>query len=160
MPPTLFIIGKSGAMMVLPGKISDEGSKDQIAEMARFACTAFSASSCVLAMEAWMKMAKPGETLDLTERPSEAFDREEVIVLSGEDRTQKRHQILRLIRSDNGNFFGLDDSTPPQMRMEGRFSGLLPENVPDAEAQELAQTMLKFNQAKVVRLGNGGRLRG
>ena len=31
-----------------------------------------------------MKMAKPGETLDMTEPSSEAFDQQEVVVLTGE----------------------------------------------------------------------------
>jgi hypothetical protein len=37
-------------------------------------------------LEAWMKMAKRGETLDMAEAPSEAFDRREVMVLTGETR--------------------------------------------------------------------------
>ena len=37
-----------------------------------------------------MKMARPGETLDMTEPPSEAFDRREVVVLTGETARARR----------------------------------------------------------------------
>ena len=47
-------------------------------------CIAHSAKACVLTLESWMKTATPGEKLDMTEPPSEAFDRREVVVLLGE----------------------------------------------------------------------------
>ena len=43
----------------------------------------FEVTAAVLVLEAWMKTARPGETLDMTEPPSEAFDRREVVVLTG-----------------------------------------------------------------------------
>ena len=47
-------------------------------------CIAHDATVCVMAMEAWMKTATQGEKFDMTEPPSEAFDRQEVVVLMGE----------------------------------------------------------------------------
>jgi hypothetical protein len=44
-------------------------------------CIAHAATVAVMALEAWMKTATPGEQMDMTEPPSEAFDRQEVIVL-------------------------------------------------------------------------------
>jgi hypothetical protein len=50
-----------------------------------------------MAMEAWMKTAKPGEKFDMTEAPSEVFDRQEVVVLMGEDQAgQKQTFRMRL----------------------------------------------------------------
>jgi hypothetical protein len=73
-------------------------------------------------MEAWMKTAKPGEKLDMTEPPSESFDRQEAIVLMGEDRTGQKQKFLPIIRSGNGKFFGFNESDMPQLdSMEGRL---------------------------------------
>jgi hypothetical protein len=161
MPPTLFLIGESGPMMFLPGSMADDNAKDSFANMGRLVCIAQAATCCVMTMEAWMKTAKPDQPLDITEPPSEAFDREEVIVLMGEDRVNQRQQFLPIIRSDNGKFFNLGDSTLPVMdNIEGRFAQILSPKVPDAQAKLLAQTMLKVKQAKLIKLGQQGRIRG
>ena len=96
----------------------------------------------------------------MTEPPSEAFDREEVVVLMGEDRAGQRQQFLPIIRSGNGKFFNLGESTLPVMdNIEGRFAQILSPKIPDAQAKLLAQTMLKVKQAKMIKLGKQGRLR-
>jgi hypothetical protein len=160
MPPTLFLIGESSPMMFLPGKMASETEKDSFANMARLVCIAHDATCCVMTMEAWMKTAKPDQPLDMTEPPSEAFDREEVVVLMGEDRAGQRQQFLPIIRSGNGKFFNLGESTLPVMdNIEGRFAQILSPKIPDAQAKLLAQTMLKVKQAKMIKLGNQGRLR-
>jgi hypothetical protein len=154
MPPTLFLIGEAGPMMLMPGNMTSDTEKDSFANAARLVCIAYAATSCVMALEAWMKAAKPDEKLDMTERPSEAIDREEVIVLMGEDRIGQRHQFLPIIRSDNCKFFNLGDSTMPTMdNIEGRFAQILSPKVPDARGKLLAQAMLKVKQAKLVKLG-------
>ena len=99
----------------------------------------------VMALEAWMKTAKPGETLDTMELPSEAFDRQEVIVLMGESMAEgQKQQMLPIIRHDNHKFFGFGNSAVEKMdKIEGRFSQLLPTKVPDKGMRELALAMLK-----------------
>jgi len=155
MPPTLFLIGEAGPMMFMPGNMTSDTEKDSFANAARLVCIAYAATSCVMAMEAWMKAAKPDEKLDMTERPSEAIDREEVIVLMGEDRTGQQQKFLPIIRSDNGRFFNLGESALPIMdNMEGRFAQILSPKVPDEQGKLLAQAMLKMKQAKMVKLGN------
>ena len=67
--------------MFVPTSLTDESEKDAFATTARLMCIAHAATVCVMAMEAWMKMAKPGEKLDMTEPPSESFDRQEVVVI-------------------------------------------------------------------------------
>jgi hypothetical protein len=111
-------------------------------------------------LEAWMKAAKPDEKLDMTEPPSEAIDREEVIVLMGEDRTGQRQKFLPIIRSDNGRFFNLGESTMPTMdNIEGRFAQILSPKIPDEQGKLLAQAMLKMKQAKMIKLGRQTRFR-
>lgn len=63
--------------------MGDERAKDHFANSAALICIAHDASAVVVILEAWIKVAAPGDTLDLTERPSEALDRREVVVLSG-----------------------------------------------------------------------------
>ena len=109
LPPTLFLIGSDGKqVMFMPKNLADVKAKNDFAAMSQLMAIASGAAVAVLALEAWMKAAKPGETLDTTEPPSEAFDREEVIVLMGESMTEgRKQQMLPIIRSDNHKFFGL-----------------------------------------------------
>jgi hypothetical protein len=147
MAPTLFLIGDSGPMLFVAESMDNDEAKDSFANMARLVCIANGATCCVMAMEAWLKTAKPGEALDLTEMPSEAFDREE-------DRAGQRQKFLPIIRSDNGKFFNLGESPMPAMdSMEGRFAQILSPKVPDAQTKLLAQTMLKVKGAKLIKLG-------
>ncbi len=160
LPPTLFLIGTAGPLMLLPESLTNERDKDNFATAARLLCIAHNATACVMALEAWLKTTAPGEPLDLTEPPSEAMDRQEVVVLMGEDRSDQRHQFLSIIRSDNGKFFGLNEAsiaTPDNLT--GRFAHILPPKVPDQDTQAIAQTMLKVAGIKTVRLGQPSRRR-
>lgn len=106
-----------------------------------------------------MKSATPGEKLDITEPPSEAFDRQEVIVLMGESHSGQKQKFLPIIRSGNGKFFNLGETTVPGMdKMEGRFAQILPPKVPDGEMQLLAQTMLKVKGVNLTKPGTKVRL--
>ena len=92
--------------------------------------------------------------MDMTEPPSESFDRQEVIVLMGESLGGQKQKFLPIIRHDNGKFFNLGETTVPGMdKMKGRFAQILPPKMPDGEMRLLAKTMLKvkgFNVAKPV----------
>ena len=90
-----------------------------------------------------MKMAKPGETLDMTEPPSEVFDRREVVVLTGETAQHCKQMLLPIIRTDAGGFFGFGEHDGPNFdNFKGRFAQLLPPKRPGAEGIELARAML------------------
>ena len=82
--PALFLIGPDGPLMFVPESLADEHAKDDFATQARLMCIAHAATARVMTLEAWAKFAKPGEKFDLTEAPSEAFDRREFVVLMGE----------------------------------------------------------------------------
>ena len=155
MAPMLFLIGPDGPLMFTPESMADEQEKDNFANTARLMAIAYGATVCVMALEAWLKLAKPGEQMDLTELPSEAIDRQEVVVLMGEDRSGHRQQFLQIIRCDNGKFFGFNEAEIPIAdKMTGRFAQILPPKAPDAEMQLLARTVLRVKRVKVTWLGN------
>jgi len=159
MAPTLFMIGADGPLMFVPASLADGNEKDAFATTARLMCIAHAATVAVMALEAWMKTATPGEQLDMTEPPSEAFDRQEVIVLMGEARGSQKQKFLPIIRSDNRKFFGFGDSNVPVMdNMEGRFAGILPPNAATAEHRTLAKAMLKVKGVNVTKPGTTVRL--
>ncbi len=159
MAPTLFLIGADGPLMFVPASLADVNEKDDFATTARLMCIAHAATASVMTMEAWMKSATPGEKLDMTEPPSEAFDRQEVVVLLGESRDAQKQKFLPIIRSDNGNFFGFGESNVPGMdKMEGRFAQIIPPKVPNDEIRLLAQAMLKVKGVKVAQAANSPRL--
>ena len=158
-PPTLFLIGADGPVLFIPESMADDRAKDDFATTARLMCIAHAASACVMTLEAWAKFATPGEKLDLTEPPSEAFDRREVVVLMGEAREGQKQKFLPIIRSDNGKFFGFGESDVPDMNeLKGRFAQLLPTKEPDDGLRQVAKAMLKVKGVKFAQPGNAPRL--
>ena len=158
-PPTLFLIGADGPAMFIPENLADDGAKDDFATTARLVCIAHAATATVMTLEAWMKAATPGEKLDMTEPPSESFDRREVVVLLGESRDGQKQKFLPIIRSDNGKFFGFGESDVPGMdKMEGRFAQIISPKVPDTETRLLAQAMLQVKGVKVAQSSKSPRL--
>ncbi|MCU0784824.1 MAG: hypothetical protein MUF81_12440 [Verrucomicrobia bacterium] len=150
-PPTLFLIGADGPAIFMPDNLADDSAKDDFATTARLVCIAHAATATVMTLEAWMKSATPGEKMDMTEPPSEAFDRREVVVLIGESRDGQKHKFLPIIRSGNGKFFGFGESDVPGLdEMKGRFAQILPPKVADAGLREVAKAMLKVKGVKVA----------
>jgi hypothetical protein len=158
-PPTLFLIGADGPAMFIPENLTDESAKDDFATTARLVCIAHAATATVMTLEAWMKTATPAEKMDMTEPPSEAFDRREVVVLMGESRDGQKQKFLPIIRIGDGKFFGFGESDVPVMdKMEGRFAQILPPKIADAGLREVAKAMLKVKGAKVAPSGKSPRL--
>jgi hypothetical protein len=147
----LFLIGRDGKqVMFMPENLADTQDKDNFANLSKLMAVACGATVAVMALEAWVKRAKPGEDFDKTEMPSEAFDRQECVVLMGESIAEgQKQQILPIIRSGNHKFFGFGDSIVEKLdKMEGRFSQLLPTKVPDEKIRALAIAMLKVKGVK------------
>ncbi len=143
-PPLLVTLSEDGVRMMSVGKLETVGDKNRFATTARLFCTAHAATSAVMMLESWMSFAKPGESLEKHEAPSEAFDRKEVLVLMGEERGRTVAQALPLIRTDAGGFFGLGENRlSPDTQLQGRFTGLLPPKLPDAKQRRLALTLLE-----------------
>jgi hypothetical protein len=156
LPPTLFLIGSDGKqIMLMPQNLADVQAKDDFATQSKLMAVACGATVAVIALEAWMKTAKPGEKFDMTEAPSEAFDRREVVVLMGESIAEgQKQQLLPIIRSDNHKFFGFGESTGSELKnIQGRFSQLLPTKIPDKGMRALALAMLKVKGVQQAMTG-------
>src|ERR1019366_7567667 len=68
LPPTLFLIGRDGKqVMFMPQNLADNQAKDDFATTSKLMAIACGATVAVMALEAWVKTAKPGETIDSTE---------------------------------------------------------------------------------------------
>ena len=159
MAPTLFVIGADGPLMVAASSMDGVEEKDAFVTGARLLCIAQAATSVVMAMEAWMKFAQQGEQIDMTEPPSEAFDRQEVVVLMGESKIGQKQRILPIIRSGNGRFFGFKEAVMPQTeRFEGRFSQILSPNTPTDEHRFIAKAMLEMKGLNLDKPGSSVRL--
>ena len=157
--PALFLLGPDGPLMFVPETLANEQAKDTFATQARLMCIAHAATACVMALEAWAKFAKPGENFDMTEAPSEAFDRREVVMLMGESSDGQKQKILPIIRSDNGKFSGFGQPEVPEVdNVKGRFAQLLPTKVPDVAMRDLAKAMLKVKGAGRATPGANPRL--
>jgi hypothetical protein len=157
--PALFLIGPDGLLMFVPESLADDSAKDDFATQARLMCIAHAATACVMTLEAWAKFAKPGEKFDMTEAPSEAFDRREFVVLMGESLDGQKQKFLPIIRSGNGKFFGFGEPEDPGAdEVKGRFAQLLPTKVPDATMRDLAKVMLKVKGAGRATAGKSPRL--
>jgi len=144
-PPTLFIQGIEGVIAMIPNSLSNERSKDKFVDTARLLCTAHAAKATVFVAEGWLACQKKGEALDLSKRPSESPDRQEVLVLMGETRYGgKQLRPLPIIRSGSGKFmcFGEYADSKGHERVNGRFTQFLPERFPSLEDQRIAKELL------------------
>ena len=142
-PPSLLAISPMGSIHFMPANLKDVRAKDNFANTARLICLAYGATAAVIVLEAWMRTAKPGENLDSTEPPSEAFDRQEVVVITGEATGQQKQKLLPIIRTDAGGFFGFGEHDGPKFdNYQGRFAQIIPPKKPTSEGRELARTML------------------
>jgi hypothetical protein len=159
LPPALFLIGANGPLMFIPENLADARAKDDFATTARLLCIAHAATAVVMALEVWMTCAKPGEKFDATEPPSEAFDRQEVVILMGESRDGPKQKFLPIIRSGNGKFFGFGESDVPGVdQMKGRFAQILPPNVVDEQTRLVAGAVLTVRGLTPAKIRSGSKL--
>lgn len=141
--PTMLAVTTDGLLHFLPESMADERAKNDFANIGRLICSAYGATSVVMILESWVTLAKPGELLDTTTPPSEAFDRQEFVVVMGETAGRKTERFLPILRTDAGGFFGFGESDLPQFDgLEGRFAGMLPPVEPPAAMRAMAQTVL------------------
>jgi hypothetical protein len=142
-PPTMMGLSPRGPLFFVPSGLADDRAKDNFADTARLICVAHDATAAVMILESWMKLAKPGESLDTTELPSESIDRREIVLLTGETRTGFKQKILPIIRTDVGGFFGFGEYDGlPADSLQGRFAGILRPKRPSKEMQNKARMVL------------------
>ena len=141
-PPTMFAATPDGLLNFLPESLEDDRAKTDFANAGRMISVAFGATAVVMVLESWVTFAKPGESLDGTP-PSEAFDRQEFVVLMAEARGAKQQHFLPIIRTDAGGFFGFGEFDASKFDgFQGRFAEMLPPKVPTAEMRAVAQAVL------------------
>jgi len=159
-PPTLLAVTKKGPLFFTPDSLQDDRSKDDFADTARLICIAYQVPAAVMILESWMKMAAEGEKLDPDERPAEAMDRHEVVMVMGEGAGTTQRKVLKIIRTDAGGFFGLTEwEGLPMEQFQGRFVGLLSPKPLTAEVIEVARVMLAMKGLNEQKLRGGGRRR-
>jgi len=159
-PPTLLAVTKRGPLFFTPASLKDDQAKDDFADTARLICIAYQVPAAVMVLESWMKMAAEGEKLDMDERPSEAIDRHEVVTVMGEAAGSAQRKIFKIVRTDAGGFFGLNEwEGLPLAEFQGRFVDLLPSKPPTPDVIEVARVMLAMKGLNEQKLRGGGRRR-
>lgn len=142
-PPALFIHGKEGKAIFRPKSMSNVEEKNRFAEDSRAMCIAQGADAAVFCSEAWMRTPKADEKLDVSIAPSQAPDRQEVLILMGESRTGHIHKTLPILRAADGKFAGFGEATEIRPdNVEGRFSQFLPEQIPSEDDRKIAMLYL------------------
>ena len=152
--PALLAAGPGGPIYFMPSSLRDERAKDNFANLARLLCVAHAATAAVLMAEAWMKLASPDGTLDLTLPPSESLHRKEVVILTGESRTGCRQKLLPIIRTGAGGFFGFGEFAGPEATsFSGRFAQILPPKAATPADQARARALLQAMGVTAEALG-------
>ena len=142
-PPTMLAVAPEGLLHFIPESLADERAKNNFANIGRLICAAYGATHMVMILESWVTMAKPGQALDMETPPSEAFDREEFVVVMGEAFGRKTQRFLPILRTDAGGFFGFGEFNATKFDgIEGRFAGMLPPEETTPETRAMAQALL------------------
>ena len=146
-PPTVIADTKDGFVFCMPSGMPDAAAKDRFADVARFLAIAHNARAIVMVAEAWVRMAVPGIQLDTVTPPSQAPDRQEMVVLMLEDQARSATGLLPILREGSGAFQEFGQSPALNFTStSGRFTGLMPKHVPAASDVAMAK-------AELLRLG-------
>ena len=142
-PPTLMAETPEGFLMFVPKSLQDVAEKDKFANAGRLLAVAYKATAVAMVLETWATSAKrPGPDLPQVP-PSQAPDREEVVVIMAEARGAKAQQFLCIQRDSGGKFTGFGTSPEPQFeKMEGRFAQMMPQKKPTDKDAQMAKMLL------------------
>ncbi|HEY5480209.1 MAG TPA: hypothetical protein VIL39_01885 [Verrucomicrobiae bacterium] len=143
--PTLFAVSPGGLSVYAPGPVNEAPEKNDFAAVARLICAAQAVTAVVLAVEAWVLEAKPGQRLDLFTRPSQSPDRKEYLCLCGEAfGSIYQQKLLPILRDHRDRFscLGTSKILPPEPTA-GRFANLLPQTHLNDDVRAFAALMLK-----------------
>jgi hypothetical protein len=140
--PMMIAVTPKGPIHFAPRSLENEEAKDDFANTARLVVTGYGATAAVMILESWMSVAgADGELPDMP--PSESPDRREIVMLAAESFGQHQTEILPIIRSDSGKFFGFGEPDTHRVeQMQGRFANLMPPEPVDEEMSLLARTLL------------------
>ena len=141
-------------MIMHAGEFSPN-EKHSFQQTMRILCVAHNVSVGVFISEIWVtrRKLKPGETVDpdmaLDEMPSEALDREECVLLSGETWAGMECRLFKIIRHGNGKFFNLTPDEMPPLRekkgdkVSGQMAHLLAPGEAPAPIRNAARDLLR-----------------
>jgi len=122
-----------------------EMAHDHFEELALYMCTCHKAEAAVLVIEAWCRIPKQGESLDLFRRTPGHDDRKEAIVLLGQARGGNQAKLLPTIRGEDATFSHLGSPLAIQASsILGHGADLICNEVPDAKTQRRARLKLHF----------------
>ena len=147
--PAYLGVGLDGPFTLL--ELAEE--KDVFADIIRLECVARRAFMGVFIAETWGTVVEL-DKLSSAVRPSEAEDRCEHVMLSGEvaGGGQAILRLLPILRDAQGRFAGLGKSEPSSGQpLGGRFSGLLPRSRPSEYERVSALNALAAKRAASAR---------
>lgn len=141
--PMMIGVTPKGPIHFAPSSLENEKAKDDFANTARLVVTGYGATAAVMILESWMTLAGPDGELPKM-RPSESPDRREIVMLAAESFGEHQTEILPIVRSDSGKFFGFGEPDTHKLeQMQGRFAKLMPPEPVDDEMSLLARTLLQ-----------------
>jgi len=153
-PPTVIADTAEGYVFCIPNGMPDEAAKDRFADAARLLAVAHDARAIVLVVESWVRLAAPGGQLDTSIPPSQAPDRQEMVVLMLEDGKRCANTFLPITRDVFGKFAEFGEGPAPMFTSTaGRFSGLMPKRPQGAREVAMAKAALQVMGMCVVNRG-------
>ena len=146
-PAAMFLIGVEGAHLYYTSDFQTETALDQFQRHTRLLAMAHAPTAAVMVLPGLSEF----DPADGDDPPVPAAA--ECLLLLGEDKAGQKSKAFMIVRSDNGKFFGLDDSVQSVKDAEGsKGIQILPKPDPDAEARHWAKGELKAEGIKTIPL--------
>ena len=147
LPAAMFLIGVEGAHLYYTNDFQTESAMDKFQRHTRLLAMAHAPTSAVMVLPGRSEF----DPADEEDPPAPAT--EECLLLLGEDKSGQKSKAFLIVRSDNGKFFGLDDSVQSVKDAEGsKGIQILPKPDPDAEARHWAKGELQAEGIKTIPL--------
>lgn len=129
-------------MFQYPFEFNEQG-KDDFENICRVMTIALEAKAYVVAVEMWVVLAN---TFKINYRPSEHPDRQEMIMMVGQDTEQHAQRLFEITRISQGRFWSLNE-----FRMDGfvsgengRFRGYMPIKPITPDVKQAAKVALEL----------------
>lgn len=143
-PPALFIHGEEGNAILRADALPSDRSKENFANVAHLMCVAHAADASVFVSEGWVVVRQPNKQLDLSQPPSKAPDRQEILMMMGESRQGGIQKLMPILRDQQGKFLGFGETRQIGAdKAHGRFAGFIQEEMPTREMQNRAKKLLE-----------------
>jgi hypothetical protein len=146
LPAAMFLIGVEGAHLYHTDDFHTEAALDQFQHNTRLLTLAHAPAAALLVL--------PGRSkFDSVDDDAPAPTDEECLLLLGEDRSGQKSKAFMIVRSDNGKFFGLDDSVATVKDADDSAGiQILPNPDPDVATRQWAKATLQAAGIKTTPL--------